>query len=81
LNNLGLLLANDRMHWPEAEKYYCEALAIYRKLAEKDPDSYQSDLARVLSNLGFLLAKDSTRQDEAEKYYREVLVIGRELAK
>ena len=63
----------------EAEQAYGEALAIYRKLAETNPDAYLPDVAMTLNNLA-LLYSGTQRMREAEQAYGEALAIRRKLA-
>ena len=51
LNNLGVL-HSDQNRKEEARKAYEEALAIRRKLAAANPDTYLPDVARVLWGMG-----------------------------
>ncbi len=78
LNNLGLLLS-DQNELIEAKKDYEEALLIRRKLAEKNPEIYLSDVAMILNNLANLLS-DQNELTGAKKDYEEALLIYRELA-
>src|SRR5215210_1612412 len=78
LNNLGRLLSAQNRHG-EARNAFDEALTIRRRLAEKDPDVYLSQVAATLNNLGFLL-KTQNHLDEARKAYAEALAIRRQLA-
>jgi tetratricopeptide (TPR) repeat protein len=43
---------SERKLFPEALKSLEEALALYRRLAERHPDYYRPDIARNLGNLG-----------------------------
>ncbi|MFF5263299.1 serine/threonine-protein kinase [Actinomadura viridis] len=56
-----------------------EAVAIYRELAQADPDRYAPDLARSLSNLGNTLWRLG-RHDEGLPVEQEVVDIRRRLA-
>lgn len=58
---------------------YDESLAIYRRLAATEPDTYEPYVARTLNNLA-VLHKDTQRYAEAEKEYSESLEIYRKLA-
>ena len=64
----------------EAEKEYAEALAIRRKLAEKNQEKYLPEVATSLNNLANLHS-DLNHNGMAEKEYAEALNIQRELAK
>ncbi len=63
----------------DAENAYREALNIYKKLAEKNPDAYLPDLAMTQNNIGNSYSA-LKRFDDAEKAYREALKIRKELA-
>lgn len=58
---------------------YDESLSIYRKLAEKNPETYDCCVALTLNNLAGLHYK-TQRLDLAEKEYTEALDIRRRLA-
>ena len=62
-----------------AEKEYNEALEIYRRLARKNPEAFESDVALTLNNLA-ALHYNTQRLDLAEKEYNEALEIYRRLA-
>ena len=65
LDNLGLL-QKDTNQLLVSEKSYQEALEKYRKVAEKNPETYLPALAETLNNLGLL--QDKTNHfSEAEK--------------
>lgn len=64
LNNLAVLYS-DTQRMKEAEQAYDEALAIYRKLAEANPDAYLPYVATTLNNLAFHL-HSTGRFQEAE---------------
>ena len=74
-NNLGLLLS-DANRLKEAERYYRDALEIWRRLAKANPAAFEPDLAMTCNNLGILLS-DTNRTEEAERYYRDALEIWR----
>lgn len=57
LNSLGILHLSQNQH-QQAKAETNEALAIISKLADADPDSYQSDLAAVHNNMGHLHSKE-----------------------
>ena len=62
-----------------AEKECVEDLEIRRRLAERNPDAYENDVANTLSYLAFVHA--NTHQfDLAEEEYTEALRIYRRLA-
>jgi CHAT domain-containing protein len=79
LYNLGIVLKKLK-RLEEAEGAYREALGIYRRLADKEPQVYEPDVAMTLNNLGGVL-DDLRRFKEAEGAYREALEIYRRLAK
>src|SRR5215813_11434126 len=78
LNNLANLQA-DKKEFPAAEKAYNEALAIRRRLAETNPQTYLPDVAATLNNLA-ILQKAKNEFPAAEKAYNEALAIYRRLA-
>ena len=63
----------------DSERSYNEALELYRELAEKNPETYNPDVAMTLNNLGNLYS-DTGKPREAEEAYDEALGIRRELA-
>lgn len=73
------MLLSDQNRLDEARKVYDEALACYRKLAEKNPDVYLPYVAGIINNLGALL-RDQNRLDEATKAFDEALAAYRQLA-
>jgi tetratricopeptide (TPR) repeat protein len=78
LNNLGLLYrATQRMN--QAEEAFAEALAVYRKLAQANPDAWLPDIAATLNNLANLYS-DTERMMQAEQAYAEALDLHRKLA-
>ena len=77
LNNLGMF-HGPQHRMEEAPKEYAEALKIGRELAQKNPDTYLSDVATMLNNLG-MLHSPQHRMEEAPKEYEEALKIDREL--
>jgi len=76
---LGLLY-KDLGRFEEAETAYTEALEIRKKLAEKNPDAYNPDVATTQNNLG-VLYWNLGRFEEAETAYTEALEIRKKLAK
>lgn len=60
----------------EAAKAYGEALAIYRRLAQAQPQVYEPDVAMTLNNLGTVL-RHLRRLEQAEEAYTEALEIAR----
>jgi tetratricopeptide (TPR) repeat protein len=78
LNNLAnLLSATQRIS--QAEEAYAEALAIRRKLAEANPDTYMPHVAATLNNLANLFS-ETQRMSQAEEAYAEALAAYRKLA-
>jgi len=78
LNNLGNL-QRAKNEFDQAETSYLEALEIYRKLAEVNPQTYLPYVATTLNNLG-LLQSAKNEFDQAETSYLEALEIRRKLA-
>jgi tetratricopeptide (TPR) repeat protein len=78
LNNLGIL-ESDQNRMDDARTAYDEALKIYRKLAQANPDTYLPDVATTLNNLGRLHSAQN-RMDDARTAYDEALKIWRRLA-
>ncbi|WP_437666858.1 DUF3856 domain-containing protein [Sorangium sp. So ce1182] len=78
LNNLSINIAElgRREEALEATK---EAVAVGRKLAERNADAFQPELAMSLSNLGNRLS-DLGRREEALEATKEAVAIGRKLA-
>ncbi len=70
----------DNNQFQQAEEFYREGLAIFRRWAQRHPARYHPDVAKTLNNLGNLVKADSQRHAEAEKLYREALDIRRQLA-
>ena len=69
LNNLAVLYrGTQRMR--EAETSYTEALSLYRKLAEANPEAYLPFVATTLNNLAILYG-DQERHAEAVEACRE----------
>ena len=64
----------------EAWKAFAEALKIYRELAEKNPETYLSDVALALNNLGILYS-DQHQREEARRAFEEALKIYEAYAK
>ena len=69
----------NQKQYSRVEPLYAEALEIYRKLAEVNPEVYASDVASALNNLA-VLHKNKNQYEEAEKEYEEALEIRRKLA-
>ncbi|MFL0198190.1 tetratricopeptide repeat protein [Clostridium sp. WILCCON 0269] len=73
------ILQADRNNYEVAEKNYREALGKYRKLAEKNPETYVHYVADILNNLAILQFNRNDYQ-VAEKNYGEALEKYRRLA-
>ncbi len=74
LNNLATL-HSDSNQLDKAEEEYNEALAIRRKLADKNPDAFLPDVAATLFNLALLhlnrkefSAAEAAAQESLDKY-------------
>jgi tetratricopeptide (TPR) repeat protein len=78
LKNLGLL-DRDQGRMEEARNELAEALKIRRKLAQKNPETYQPDVTQTLNNLG-VLDRDQGRMEEARSEFAEALDIYGSLA-
>ena len=70
----------DTGHYEEAGKAYHEALEIVRRLAEKNPQAYEHDMAAICNNLG-VFYKTINRYEEAENLHDKALEIYLGLAK
>jgi tetratricopeptide (TPR) repeat protein len=79
LNRVGLL-DRDQGRMEEARQEYAEALQIRRELAQKDPETYLSDVAQTLNSVG-VLDRDQGQMEKARQEFVEALQIRRELAK
>ena len=77
LTNLGNRLREIKKH-EEAFAVAQEAVELYRTLAERSPDAYNTDLAGNLNNLGYHLII-SGRHDEALKMLQEAENLWRSL--
>jgi len=69
----------EQRQFKKAMPLYQEALGIYQKLAEKNPEAYLPDVAMTLNNLAVLL-KDQGQFAEAKEAYQEALGIYQKLA-
>ena len=78
LNNSAIVY-KETNQYPSAEKYYTEALSIYRKLLEKDPDTHLPDVAMMLNNLANLHS-NTNQYKVAEEEYNEALNTYQQLA-
>ena len=65
--------------FPKAEQYYQKTIAIYRRLAQSNPQAYEPDVAMALNNFANLY-KNTQRFSESEEMYKEALIIRRRLA-
>lgn len=73
LNNLADL-HSDLNRKSEAEEEYRDALVIYKKLAEHNPDTYKSDVATTHNSLSHLYAYQK-EFDKAISTIEEVIAI------
>lgn len=80
LNNLAILVAQDRGRVSEAEDLYTKALALHFTRVADNPVVYLSEIAATLNNLANLVAKESGRHKEAEALYCEALTLCRTLS-
>jgi tetratricopeptide (TPR) repeat protein len=72
-NNLGIMYRNLNAY-DKAEGAYAEALEIYKRLAQTNPERYEPDVAMTQNNLGLMYA-DLNAYDKAEGAYAEALEI------
>ena len=72
LNNIALFNA-ERSLTSEAEANFLEALAIYKKLADDDPQGYAHYIASTLNNLAILYAGSADGFSKSEETLVEVL--------
>ncbi|ODS36212.1 hypothetical protein BEH94_05145 [Candidatus Altiarchaeales archaeon WOR_SM1_SCG] len=72
-------LYSDLGRFKEAEESYGDALKIYKKLAEENPDAYLPDVATTQNNLGNLYS-NLGRFKESEESYGDALKIYKKLA-
>ena len=77
-NLLGILYKNTQ-RYAEAEEAYNNALEIYKRLSERNPDAYEPDLANSYNSLGTLYS-DTRRYAEAEEAYNNALEIRKRLS-
>jgi tetratricopeptide (TPR) repeat protein len=77
-NNIGLLY-NAKNDYVRAEAAYIEALKIYRRLANANPQTYEPYVAGTQNNLGNLY-HDKNDYERSEAAYVEALEIYRRLA-
>ncbi|OLC49337.1 MAG: hypothetical protein AUH43_07680 [Acidobacteria bacterium 13_1_40CM_65_14] len=70
LNNLGLLLSQNKRDYAGAEPMFREALEVNRRVFGNE----HLEVSTTLNNLALLL-RDSGRLDEAERSFREALTL------
>ena len=63
----------------ETEEYFTKAIEIREKLAQKDPDRYEPDLARSYNNAGALYYAQG-QSKKAEEYFTKAIEIREKLA-
>ena len=68
------ILQRAKNEYGKAQQSYEEALGIYRKLAEVNPQTYLPDVATTLNNLANLQS-DQNEYGKAEQSYEEALGI------
>lgn len=73
-------LLHSLKDFDKARQHYEEALKMYRELANKNPEKYRPDVAKVLNRLGVLLANIGELK-QAQTCFEEVLQIFQKLAK
>ena len=78
--NAAPVLNSDQNRMEETRKEHTEALKSYRKLAEKEPETYLPYVAQTLNNLG-IVDDAQNRADEARKAFAEAVKIYREKKK
>jgi tetratricopeptide (TPR) repeat protein len=64
----------------ETRKQHEAALKTYRKLAQKEPETYLPEVVQTLNDLG-IVDSAQNRSEEARNVFAEALKIYRELAK
>lgn len=78
-HDYGFFLHENNREWTMVEKYYQEALLIYRILAKDHPEKFNPFVARSLNNIA-LLHKNMENYEAAEKENCEALGILLDLA-
>ena len=78
LNDLAYLYKNTQ-RFTESETMYKEALEIYRRLAQANPQAYEPDVAGTLYNLGLSKVRQE-QYAEAIPPFKEALEIFRRIA-
>ena len=66
------------MRFDEAETAYKQAKSIRERLAQKNPDQFESELAQTLNDMGNLYT-DTKRYQEAETAYGQAKAIEEKL--
>ena len=81
-NLLGLICSKmtDKKARRDAERYYEDALELYRELADEEPEKFDEDVAMIYNNLGLFYSDEANRREEAEGYYLQALEIYKRLA-
>jgi len=69
---------SDIRQFNESESYYTESLRLYRRLAEREPQTYLVFVARILGDLGNT-QHSLTKLDESERSISEALGLFRRL--
>jgi len=78
LNNLALLYTKIK-RYTEGEAKYKEALAIYHRLVQRNPQAYEPYMAQTVLNLA-IQYYNTKRYAEAKAMYQESLAIYQRLA-
>ena len=73
------VLYHKLTRFESAEEHYKEALKIYRALAERNPDAFNSDLAETLHGYGNLY-RELKKFEEANKFYSEAFELYQSMA-
>ena len=66
---------SDQNSYDDALKEYEEALAIRRKLAEANPDTYLPDVAMTLVNLSIYFRHAVAQREQSLEYVVEAVII------
>jgi tetratricopeptide (TPR) repeat protein len=77
-NNLAILY-RETQRMNESEQSHLDALTIYRRMADADPQTYLPYVATTLNNVAILYGV-TLRPKKAEQSYQEALAIRRRLA-
>jgi serine/threonine protein kinase/tetratricopeptide (TPR) repeat protein len=78
-DDIEWMISLDSHRLQEAHKEFTDALAIYRELADKNPELYRQDVAKTLNNLAILDSRQG-RPEDARQEFIEALQIHRELS-